>query len=133
MFDFNWTVSVGWCLILFRTDVRIPSNSVLTERCRKKMSTKRRVKLARTFLGASLLVLIGTGFSTVSNASDTADVKYESKYVQVVLLPGESLWSIAEVVAQGGSIRSVVEEILAVNHLANADVAAGTKLMVPTR
>jgi hypothetical protein len=133
MFDFNWTVSVGWCLILFRTDVRIPSNSVLTERCRKKMSTKRRVKLARTFLGASLLVLIGSGFSTVSNASNATDVKYESKYVQVVLLPGESLWSIAEVVAQGGSIRSVVEEILAVNHLANADVAAGTKLMVPTR
>lgn len=97
------------------------------------MSTKRKVKLARTFLGASLLVLIGTGFSTVSNASNSTDVKYESKYVQVVLLPGESLWSIAEVVAQGGSIRSVVEEILAVNHLANADVAAGTKLMVPTK
>ena len=124
---------MGWCLILFRTDVRIPSNKVLTERCRKKMSTKRRVKLARTYLGASLLVLIGTGFSTVSNASDASDVKYESKYVQVVVLPGESLWSIAEVVAQGGSIRSVVEAIMAVNHLASADVSAGTKLMVPTR
>ena len=97
------------------------------------MSTKRKAKLARTILGASLLVLIGTGFSTVSNASDASDVKYESKYVQVVVLPGESLWSIAEVVAQGGSIRSVVEAIMAVNHLASADVSAGTKLMVPTR
>jgi hypothetical protein len=36
-------------------------------------------------------------------------------------------------VADGGSIRSVVDEIVAVNHLASADVAAGTKLLVPTR
>jgi hypothetical protein len=97
------------------------------------MSTKRKAKLARTFLGASLLVLIGTGFSTVSNASDTTNPNYESKYVEIVVLPGESLWSIAQVVVDGGSIRSVVEEILTVNHLASADVAAGTKLMVPTR
>jgi hypothetical protein len=98
-----------------------------------KISKKRKAKLARTFLGASLLVLIGTGFSTVSNASDTTNPNYESKYVEIVVLPGESLWSIAQVVADGGSIRSVVEEILTVNHLASADVAAGTKLMVPTR
>lgn len=99
----------------------------------KKISNRRRAKLARTFLGASLLVLIGTGFSTVSNASDTTDRNYQSNYVQVVVLPGESLWSIAQVVADGGSIRSVVEEILTVNHLASADVAAGTKLMVPIK
>ncbi len=97
------------------------------------MSTKGKAKLARTFLGASLLVLIGTGFSTVSNASDATDPNYQSKYVEIVVLPGESLWSIAQVVAEGGSIRSVVEEILTVNHLASADVAAGTKLMVPSK
>jgi hypothetical protein len=130
-------MSVAWCLILFRTDVRIPSNSVLTERrskkMQKRMSTKRKAKLARTFLGASLLVLIGAGFSTVSSASDATDVKHESKYVKVVVTPGETLWSIAGMVADGGSIRSVVDEIVAVNHLASADVAAGTKLLVPTR
>jgi hypothetical protein len=130
-------MSVAWCLILFRTDVRIPSNRVLTERrskkMQKRMSTKRKAKLARTFLGASLLVLIGAGFSTVSSASDATDVKHESKYVKVVVTPGETLWSIAGMVADGGSIRSVVDEIVAVNHLASADVAAGTKLLVPTR
>lgn len=97
------------------------------------MSTKRRAKLARTILGASLLVLIGAGFSTVSTASDVTDVKHESKYVKVVVTPGETLWSIAGMVADGGSIRSVVDEIVAVNHLASADVAAGTQLLVPTR
>ena len=99
----------------------------------KRMSSKRKAKLARTFLGASLLVLIGAGFSTVSSASDATDVKHESKYVKVVVTPGETLWSIAGMVADGGSIRSVVDEIVAVNHLASADVAAGTKLLVPTR
>ncbi len=97
------------------------------------MSTKRKAKLARTILGASLLVLIGAGFSTVSTASDVTDVKHESNYVKVVVTPGETLWSIAGMVADGGSIRSVVDEIVAVNHLASADVAAGTKLLVPTR
>ena len=97
----------------------------------KRMSSKRKAKLARTFLGASLLVLIGAGFSTVSSASDSTDLKHQSKYVQVVVTPGETLWSIAQVVADGGSIRSVVDEIVTVNHLASADVAAGTKLMVP--
>jgi len=96
-----------------------------------KIGKKRRAKLARTFLGASLLVLIGAGFSTVSSASDATDVKHESKYVKVVVTPGETLWSIAGMVADGGSIRSVVDEIVAVNHLASADVAAGTKLLVP--
>ena len=35
------------------------------------MSTTRRRKLARTFVGASLLVVIGAGFSAVGNASTT--------------------------------------------------------------
>jgi len=96
------------------------------------MSTKRRAKLARTFLGASLLVLIGAGFSTVSSASDATDVKHESKYVKVVVTPGETLWSIASMVAGNGQTASVVAEIVEVNKLMSADVAAGTKLLVPT-
>ena len=97
------------------------------------MKARRAKRLARTGLSLSLLVVIGAGFSTVSTASDATDVKHESKYVKVVVTPGETLWSIAGMVADGGSIRSVVDEIVAVNHLASADVAAGTKLLVPTR
>ena len=51
--------------------------------------------------------------------------------MQVVVTPGESLWSIAALVAGEGDIASVVADIVEVNSLKSADVAAGTKLLVP--
>jgi LysM repeat protein len=89
--------------------------------------------LARSVSTLSLLVVIGAGFSTISAASDettnTGSVK--SNYVQVVVTPGETLWSIASMVAGNGQIASVVADIVEVNQLKSADVAAGTKLLVP--
>jgi len=99
------------------------------------MKARQAKRLARTVLSVSLLVLIGAGFSTISAASDKDDataVKSESKYVQVVVTPGESLWSIASMVAGNGQIASVVADIVEVNKFTSADVAAGTKLLVPT-
>jgi LysM repeat protein len=52
--------------------------------------------------------------------------------VQVVVTPGESLWSIAAMVAGDSQIQSVVADIVEVNKLKSADVPAGTKLLVPT-
>ena len=97
------------------------------------MKARQAKRLARTFSTISLLVVIGAGFSSISSASekgaDQGDVK--SKYVQVVVTPGESLWSIATLVAGEGDIASVVSEIVEVNQLKSADVAAGSKLLVP--
>jgi LysM repeat protein len=98
------------------------------------MKARQAKRLARTVSTISLLVLLGAGFSTISSASDnSAEVRDEkSKYVQVVVTPGESLWSIAALVGGEGDIASVVSEIVAVNQLKSADVAAGSKLLVPT-
>jgi hypothetical protein len=96
------------------------------------MKARQAKRLARTCLSVSLLVVIGAGFSTISSASDRSDVVgQESKYVQVVVTPGESLWSIASMVAGNGQIASVVADIVEVNRLKSADVAAGVKLLVP--
>jgi LysM repeat protein len=98
------------------------------------MKARQAKRLARTSLSVSLLVVIGAGFSTISAASDKSDattLKSESKYVQVVVTPGESLWSIAAMVAGNGQIASVVADIVEVNRLKSADVAAGVKLLVP--
>ena len=98
------------------------------------MKARQAKRLARTSLSVSLLVVIGAGFSTISAASDNRDattLKGESKYVQVVVTPGESLWSIAAMVAGNGQIASVVADIVEVNRLKSADVAAGVKLLVP--
>ena len=99
------------------------------------MKARQAKRLARTGLSISLLVVIGAGFSTISSASDKNDLaisKSESKYVQVVVTPGESLWSIAAMVAGDSQIQSVVADIVEVNKLKSADVPAGTKLLVPT-
>jgi len=99
------------------------------------MKARQAKRLARTGLSISLLVVIGAGFSTISSASDKSDLailKSESKYVQVVVTPGESLWSIAAMVAGDSQIQSVVADIVEVNKLKSADVPAGTKLLIPT-
>ena len=99
------------------------------------MKARQAKRLARTGLSISLVVVIGAGFSTISSASDKSDAAIsnsESKYVQVVVTPGESLWSIAAMVAGNSQIQSVVADIVEVNQLKSADVPAGTRLLVPT-
>ena len=98
------------------------------------MKARQVKRLARTVLSVSLMVVIGAGFSTISSASDEASLAKadkQSKYVEVVLTPGESLWSIAAMVAGNSQIQSVVADIVEVNQLKSADVAAGSKLLVP--
>ena len=99
------------------------------------MKARQVKRLARTGLSISLLVVIGAGFSTISSASDKGDLAIsnsESKYVEVVVTPGESLWSIAAMVAGNGQIAAVVADIVEVNKLKGADLAAGSRLLVPT-
>ena len=97
------------------------------------MKARQAKRLARTVSTISLLVVICAGFSSISSASEKSSDQSgaKSKYVQVVVTPGESLWSIAALVAGQGDIASVVADIVEVNSLKSADVAAGSKLLVP--
>ena len=97
------------------------------------MKARQAKRLARTVSTISLLVVIGAGFSSISSASEKSSDQsgQKSKYVQVVVTPGESLWSIAALVVGEGDIASVVSEIVEVNQLKSADVAAGSKLLIP--
>ena len=99
------------------------------------MKARQVKRLARTVLSVSLMVVIGAGFSTISSASGEASLAKDdkqSKYVEVVLTPGESLWSLAAMLADNAQIAAVVADIVEVNQLKSADVAAGTRLLVPT-
>jgi hypothetical protein len=98
------------------------------------MKARQAKRLARTGLSISLLVVIGAGFSSISSASDKASLAKtdkQSKYVEVVLNPGETLWSLAAMLADNAQIAAVVADIVEVNQLKSADVAAGSKLLVP--
>ena len=79
-------------------------------------------------------MVVGAGFSTISSASDAAEKsrsESKSKYVQVVVTPGESIWSIAAMVADHNQIAAVVADIVEVNQLASAERSAGPKILVP--
>jgi len=103
------------------------------------MSKNRRRKLARTLVGASLLIVIGAGFS--ASLSDHGVASSEviktgtSGYMQVVVTSGETIWSIASSLNGGGrsDLASVVDQIVSANGLASTDLEPGTKLWVPAK
>ena len=101
------------------------------------MSKNRYKKLARTFVGASLLIVIGAGFS--ASLSDHGVASSEvvktgtAGYMQVVVTSGETIWSIASALNAGGrsDLSSVVDQIVSTNGLTSTDLEPGTKLWVP--
>lgn len=103
------------------------------------MSKNRYKKLARTFVGASLLILIGAGFS--ASLSDHGVASSEvvktgtAGYMQVVVTSGETIWSIASAINKGGrsDLSSVVDQIVSTNGLDSTDLEPGTKLWVPAQ
>ena len=109
------------------------SKTVLREKELPPMSVKQRRKLTRTFAVASLLVVIGAGFSAVGNASESGAVDPHAGYVLMVVGNGETLWDIATLASNDQSVQSVVDQIVSENHLASPDVRGGMKLWVPDK
>jgi len=97
----------------------------------------RKQKLARTFVGASLLIVIGAGFSASLSDHGVASTEViktgTSGYMQVVVTSGETIWSIASALNAGGrsDLSSVVDQIVSANGLDSTDLEPGTKLWVP--
>ncbi|MEJ6574239.1 MAG: LysM peptidoglycan-binding domain-containing protein [Actinomycetes bacterium] len=99
----------------------------------------RKQKLARTFVGASLMIVIGAGFS--ASLSDHGVASSEviktgtAGYMQVVVTNGDTIWAIASSLNQGGrsDLSSVVDQIVSANGLASTDLEPGTKLWVPAK
>ena len=84
---------------------------------------------------ASLLIVIGAGFSAVGNASEKGvpSTPASQGYVRVVVAPGETLWSLASMVAGTGSVAAVEQKIVDANQLQSTDLAAGDRLWVPSK
>ena len=95
--------------------------------------TPRGRALARLAVVASLSILLLSGFSIFNGASASSDASVTSPYIKISVKPGETLWSIAAMVASEGDRRDMVAEIVEVNHLKNPELYAGQKLYIPTR
>jgi LysM repeat protein len=93
----------------------------------------RRGRLARTLLVLSLAVVLASVFGLKAGAGTPDQVGAPTSFIQVTVAPGDTLWSLATRMADGGDVRSLVDEIASVNSLATAEVQAGQKLRIPLR
>ena len=82
-----------------------------------------------------LVALAGLSLAfTVPALSSTVHAAPPVAYATVVVQPGQTLWSLAEQkTANGGDVQATVDQIIAVNHLAGANLAVGQKLTVPAK
>lgn len=111
----------------------------------------RRGRLARTLLVLSLSVVLGAGFAMKAGAGDSvangngalsaakingsSDVagSADKSYIVVTVASGETLWSLASAMADGGDVQALVAEIASANSLDSADLTAGQKLRIPVK
>lgn len=103
----------------------------------------RRGRLARTLLVLSLSVVLGAGFAMNAGAGDALSaakingssdsVSVAKSYVVVTVASGETLWSLASAMADGGDVQALVAEIASANSLKGVDVTAGQKLRIPVK
>ena len=91
----------------------------------------RRGRLARTFVVLSLAVVLASVFGLKAGAGTTDAVGAPTSFVEVTVAPGDTLWSLATRMADGGDVRAMVDEISSVNSLATAELQAGQKVRIP--
>jgi hypothetical protein len=96
------------------------------------MSPKRRARLARTLfvLSALAIFIAGLIFTQSAVAVDQGSAT-ETAFNYVSVMPGESLWQLAETYANGKSQQDWVAEVILLNNLQSADLIAGDKLALP--
>jgi LysM repeat protein len=109
----------------------------------------RRGRLARTLLVLSLSIVLGAGFAMKAGAgnndalsaakingsstSDNGASDAAKSYIVVTVAAGETLWSLASQMADGGDVQTLVADIASANSLSGVDVTAGQKLRIPVK
>ena len=95
------------------------------------ITLNRRGRLARTFVVLSLAVVLASLFGFSAGAGTTASVGAPASFIEITVAPGDTLWSLATRVSEGGDVRALVDEIASVNSLQGASVEAGQKIRIP--
>jgi hypothetical protein len=96
------------------------------------MSPKRRARLARTLFVLSALVLMIAGL--IFNQSAVAVDQGSSQttaFNYISVMPGESLWQLAQTHAKDKNPQDWVAEIILLNNLQSADLVVGDRLALP--
>ncbi len=96
------------------------------------MSPKRRARLVRTLfvISASALVLAGMVFNQSAVATDETVIG-SNAFNYVSVMPGDTLWGLAETYSDGKSQQDWIAEVILLNNLSSATLSTGDKLALP--
>jgi LysM repeat protein len=96
------------------------------------MSPKRRARLARTLFVISALALMVAGlvFNQSAVATDQAATG-SNAFNYVSVMPGDTLWELAETYSEGKSQQDWIAEVILLNNLSSATLTTGDRLALP--
>jgi hypothetical protein len=85
-----------------------------------------------TGVSALLIGALSVGLATAAQATRAGSAASPGRYVaRVAVLPGQSLWSLAEAHDPDADPRAVIQEIRQLNSMTGDQVRAGEVLWVP--
>ncbi|HUZ23832.1 MAG TPA: LysM peptidoglycan-binding domain-containing protein [Streptosporangiaceae bacterium] len=123
------------------TALSIPGASLATAEVRRSAGPVRLTRRGRLVLGGLVVVLaaavvclfsLDLAGGALASSHGSAGAGYRGMR-QVVVQPGQSLWSIAVAAEPAADPRLVIQQIVEANSLAGATVYAGEQLWVPGR
>lgn len=97
------------------------------------MSPKRRARLARTLFILSALALLAAGliFNQSGALATDQTVSGEVAFNYVSVMPGDTLWELAETYADGMNQQDWIAEVILLNNLSSATLSTGDRLALP--
>ena len=98
-----------------------------------RIKLNRRGRLARTLVVLSLAIVVASVAGGKAGAQTDSATAAAHSFITVTVAPGDTVWSLANRLAAGGDVRSLVAEIISVNSLPSVDVATGQKLRIPLK
>ena len=102
--------------------------------CTDTDSGMRLTARGRLVVVAVLAMLLFAAFSLGRTAAEgSTQVAPGAQVEQATVLPGETLWGLAQRLAPGQDPRPVVDQIRRLNDLSSAELQAGQQLLLPVR
>lgn len=126
-------MSVVTCnLVLSRTLVRKRKDEAMAIANYQGMSARRRVRLSRTMFAFSMLLLLIAGLLGSQAAVATGEsIRVGDAFHYVSVLPGDSLWQLAELHAPNRDPQDWIADVILLNNLSSAQLTIGDRLAIP--
>jgi LysM repeat protein len=104
---------------------------IRTDESLPRVRLTRRGRIAVTGVSAILIGALSVTLATAAQATHTGSASPGRYVAKVTILPGQSLWSVAEAYDPNADTRLVIQEIQQLNSMAGDQVQPGEVLWVP--